>query len=401
MESDARPSSDSDPDPVSVRRGSRAVHRMAGLIFGFGVGTYGFLAAVVLVLDVFDSRQAVFSPALTLPTDTALALLGLCATVLITLVAALWASGQVPDPALARGRRRALTPVTAATGIGSVVVGAAGGLHRPEEGWNFVLAPGTFCLSLVLAYVAADVVFILRDDRSLEAALRQQDAYDRRGRLRIARRNWLRLSRSAGWRRGRRPVMDRLRQTVVLLGLFAAVLAGTLASLGGWQVITAYLGWWLLDVAVSLLLSQLAAHYLAIAFVARRWELFYWYCLYGFLYLPVSLLVQLQLLIWMDAELPAGKPGYAVGIAYILICWLVPPLSCLCGLTVAPRRWHRLRPMTQIRWSVIGAIEHEIAGIAAALETPDKPPTQPSLGSRLRTAIRQANGADDLGPGAG
>ncbi|HEV2885815.1 MAG TPA: hypothetical protein VGX49_02795, partial [Jatrophihabitans sp.] len=333
---------------------------MAGLIFSLGVCTYGFLAAVVLVLDQFDSRQVVFAPTVTLPTDTALALLGLCATVLITLVATLWASGPVSDLAQSRGRRRALTVVTTATGIGSVVVGTAGGLHRPDEGWNFVIAPGVFGLGLVLAYVTSDVVFFIRQDRPLEEALRLHDADDRRTRLRIARSNWLLLSRSARWAEGRHPIRDRLRQTVILLGLLAAVLAATLATLGGRRAVTGYFGWWFLDLVVAVLMGQLAAHYAAIKFVARRWEPFYWYCLYGLLYLPVSLLVQLQLLIRMDAELPGGGLDDGVGVVLVLACWLVPPLMCLFGLTVVPRRWRRLRPMTQIRWSVIAAIGHEI-----------------------------------------
>jgi hypothetical protein len=381
-------------NPVSVRRGSRTSHRMAWELFGFGVSAYGFIALSMLALIRFNPQQALFAPTVTLATDTALALLGLCATVLIALVAALWAAGHVSEAGLSRGRRRALTAVTQATGIGSVMVGAAGALHRPDEGWNFIISASVLSLGLVLAYITADVAVFVIEDRPLEQALRRHDADDRRARLRTARRNWLRQSRSARWKRHSNPVLARLRQTGAVLMLFAAVLTAALAATGGRSAVTGYLGWWLLDVAVGLLVGQFATHHLAIKFVARRWEPLFWHGLFGLLlYLPVSLLVQLQLLITALDDLAMSVPS---GWVFVIGCWLAPLLVCLPGLTVAPRRWRRLRPMTQIRWSVIAAIGREIALIDKGSERDTEQARRLSPVSRLSRAARRATGAEEI-----
>src|SRR4029079_11246312 len=126
-----------------------------------------------------------------------LALLGLCATVLIALVASLWTSDQVSDAGLSRGRRRVLMEVISATGAGSIIVGAAGALHRPEEGWNFITVAVLFGLGLVLAYLTSEVATGMIEDRALDQALQRHDAEVRRTRLGIARRNWLAVSRAA------------------------------------------------------------------------------------------------------------------------------------------------------------------------------------------------------------
>jgi hypothetical protein len=389
-----------DLDPIGVRRGSRVSHRMAWSTFGFGVLVYGLSATAFLALDKLGSGQAIFSSSVTLPTDTALALLGLCATVLIALVAALWAADNISDAELSRGRRRALTIVTLATGLGSVIVGAAGALHRSDDGWNFVTAPVIFCLGLVLAYITADVAFIVNEDRSLEEALRRHDADDRKTRLRIARENWLLLSRTAKWAEVPHPVLTRLGQTTILLALSAVVLTAALAAIGGQRAITGYLGWCLLDVAAGLLAGQLATHYIASTFVTRRWESLMWCCLAGLMYLLFNLLGQLLLLEWMWEELPRRRWGE---LALILVCWLVPPLMCLLGLTVSPRRWRRFRPMTQIRWSVISAIGREIELVdkGSSTDTGSQRTKRLSFVSRLMRAVRRATGAEEVPPQLG
>lgn len=386
------------PDPLIVRRGSHAVHRTAGLVFGFGVLGYSWLTVAMLAMYVIDRDQALFAPTMTLSLDTALALLGLCATVLIALVASLWASGQLADANLSRGRRRAFSAVTMGTGAGSVIVGTAGALHRPDEGWNFITVTVLFGLGLVLAYITVDVAFIIQEDHSLDQALRRHDTGDRRTRLRTARRNWLRQTRSARWtRRRRRPTPARLRQTVVLLVWLVVVLTAALAALGGRRAITGYLGWWFLDVAVGVLVGQLAAHFLAITFIARRWEPFYWYCMFAILYLPLSSLAQLELLASMEDELPDGVPGVVGGLTLGLACCLGPFLLCLLGLTVSPRRWRRFRPMTQIRWSVISAIGREIELVdKVSIDTDTDSPKRHSLVSRLMLAIRRTNGTEEI-----
>lgn len=399
---DAEEEQVSGPDLAGVRRGSRTLHGMAKSIFGFGLFTYGFITLVMLVLEALPGRLA-FASTVTLTTDTTLGLLGVSATILIALVATLWARGQVADASLSRGRRKALTAVTTATGVGSVVVGAAGAAHRPAEGWNPQIALALLGLGVVLAYVAADVAFLMMEDRDLDEALRRHDVDDRRAKLWTARRNWLRQTRSASWPRPRprRPTRARLRQTVVLLGWLVVVLIAALAALGGRRAITGSLGWWFLDVAVGVLVGQFAAHYFAITFIARRWEPFYWYCMFAILYLPLSALAQLELLTSMEDELPDGVPGVVGGLTFGVACCLVPLLLCLLGLTVSPRRWRRFRPMTQIRWSVISAIGREIELVdkAAVTDTDTDSPKRHSLVSRLMLAIRRANGTEEILPG--
>lgn len=388
------------PDLISVRRGSRTSHRSALFIYGYGILGYAVLSLVMLVFYEFNRDQVIFARSMTLPLDTALALLGLCATVLIALVASLWASGQFNDAGLSRGRRRALTVVTFTTGLGSVIVGTAAAAHRPTGGWNFITVAVIFGLGLVLAYIAADVVFFVIEDRALDEALRRQDAENRRATLRIARRNWLRLSRRAGWKRGRRPLLDRLRQATVLTLVLVAVLAAVLAALGGRRAITGYVGWLFLDVAVGLLVGQLATHYLATKFVARQWEQLWWLCLSVLMYVLVSLWAQWELLVFLEAELFQGLSDYVLGSLLVLASYVLAPLGCLLGLTVFPRRWHRFRPMTQIRWSVIAAMGHEMDLAVAGLEASSEH-ARPTLKSRLGRAIRRATGAEEVAPGEG
>lgn len=382
----------SELDPISVRRGSRISHRMAWSTLGVGVFVYGLCATAVQALDKFHPDQALFASGVTLPTDTALALLGLCATVLIALVAALWTAGNITDAELSRGRRRALTVVTLATGLGSVIVGAAGALHRSDGGWNLVTSPVIFCLGLVLAYLTADVAVFVNEDRLLEEALKRHDTDDRRKRLRTAQENWLLLSRTANWTEDPHPVLARVRQTIILLVVFAVVLTAALAALGGKRAVTGYLGWSFLDVAAGLLVSQLGMHYVASKFVTRRWESLMWYCLYGLMYLLFNLLAQWHLHSSMQNDLPNWLGLLAFGLAI----WVVPPLMCLLGLTVLPRRWRRFRPLTQVRWSVIAAIGREINLIDKSPDTKIERAKPLFLLPRLARAARRATGAEKI-----
>ncbi len=385
-------------DPLEVRRGSRALHRMAGLIASLGMVVYAVIELYLVLLNAFGTRGPLLAPTATLPLDTALALLGLCATVLIALVAAVWATGQIPDPALFRGRRRVLAALTAATGTGSVVVGTSGALRRPAEGWHLISAVMIFGVGLVLAYISADVGYVIREDRPLDEALQRHDASDRRARLSTARRNWLRRSRSATWVRARNPRRTRVWQTLIVLVLLALSLAAVLATAGGRHVAIGHAGWvWFFDLTAGVLLCQAITHWLAITFITRRWEPFVLCCLIaGGLYLPISVITQLSLVTATSRELPgaSGLLRLTLGLTGLLI----PPLLCLLGLTVAPRRWRVGRPLTQIRWSVIAAIGSEIERIdsaAAASSSTSKPNPLPL---RVKRAVRQATGGEEYRP---
>ncbi|HST48722.1 hypothetical protein [Jatrophihabitans sp.] len=383
-----------DPDLVSVRRGSRLSHRMAWLIFGFGIFTYVFLVLVVLIVTALPGQE-LLSQGVTLPVDTTLGLLGVSATVLIALVATLWAAGQVAEADMARGRRRALTAVTTATGIGSVVIGVAGAAHRPDEGLNLSLAAALLCLGLVLAYASADVAFVIEQDRVLDRALRRLDAEDRLSNLQTAQSNWLRRSRDAGWKQARRQRWNRLGQTVLAAGVIALVLVAALAMLSGRPAVASYLGRSCLEAVASLVIGQLAAHGVAVTFATRRWDLLYLCSLLAVLYLLVGLVAQASLVESMNADAIGSEAGNGV---YGMACWLLPPLSCLFGLTVSPRHWRRLRPMTQIRWSVIDAIERQIDRVRAGLARPE-PDQQNLRGFWLVRAVRRATGTEAIEPG--
>jgi hypothetical protein len=391
--------SSSEPDPEKIRAASLNTHRMVGIITAAGIFFYLLIIAFNAYMNVFGLPALRGRLVMTIPTDTALGLLGVTATVLVAFIASLWTSAQLPagQSTYSLGRRLVLIDVILVTGGGSVFIGLAGALHGWGEHVNVIVSLAVLGLSVALAYVAAEIGEFIRRDREAHQTLQSMAYRTKIDRLRNARRCWLRRSRQASGRRMPRSLLARLGQNL------GCVIAATLlqcAALLAWSGerdlalnLAITVGW----VVWSLIMGQLMAHYAALTFVQRNWLAFVMVSVISLLVLAInaSLALSLALMLEQKALMPA--------IAAHAFAWSTlfgPLLLCVAGLTVAPTAWRRYRPMREVRWGVISALSRHIDKLSRT-ESEDRSGSRRGLHvvvlRRLRTAIRTATGVEQLG----
>ncbi|MEO7261790.1 MAG: hypothetical protein ABI047_11120 [Jatrophihabitantaceae bacterium] len=371
---------------------------MAAIITGFGVFLYLLAAAFNVYMNAVSSPILHGRLVMTIPTDTALGLLGVTATVLVAFVASLWTSAQLPatgESAYGRGRRLVTIDVTMATGAGSVFVGVAGALHDWGRQVNVIVSLAVVGLSVALAYIAAEIGEFIRRDRHLNQTLSQFVQQGKLSRMQNARQCWESRSRLAGRRRPQRSLLARLRQNLGWVVVFAALQGAALLAWSS-DALAPNLAVTVGCAAWSLIVWQLIVHHAAAVFVQRNWSALLLVSLISLLATAVnaSLAVTLTVALRRDVGMPAAAAD--------ALSWSTlfgPLLLCLAGLTVAPTSWRRYRPLPEVRWGVMRAMSRHIDKLSR--DDSDEP-SGARLGwhsaalRRLRTAIRTATGVEPL-----
>src|SRR5215218_9267401 len=95
-------------EPEKIRAASRSTHRMVGVISCSGIFLYLVVSAGNAYMNVLGLPELRGWLVMTIPTDTALGLLGVTATVLVAFIASLWTSARLPaavQSAYGLGRR--------------------------------------------------------------------------------------------------------------------------------------------------------------------------------------------------------------------------------------------------------------------------------------------------------
>jgi hypothetical protein len=389
-------------DPEKIRAGARNTHYIVGRISGFGIALYLLVAALNAYLNALDSSMQRGGLVTTIPTDTALGLLGVAATVLVAFVASLWTTAQFPaavESAYGRGRRLVLIDVTAVTGVGSVFVGLSGALHGWDKDFNVVVSLTVAGLSVALAYIAADIGEFVRRDRGLNQTLSEFVRQDNLSRMLNARECWLTRSRLVGQYPSRRGLLARLRQNVGCVAVAAALHCVALLVWGDSrdlaQVLAAMVG----CVVWSLIVGQLMAHHAAVLFVQRNWLALLMVSLISLLLLAVNASLANSFAVWLHHSVRVPR---MVAHASAWSTVFGPLLLCLAGLTVAPNTWRWYRPLAEVRWGIIRAVSRHIDKLS---RTESEDPSRGRRGPhvmmlrRLRTAIRTATGVERLESG--
>ena len=371
---------------------------MVGGIVGFGVFVYLVVTASNAYMNVLGSPAVRGRMVMTIPTDTALGLLGVTATVLVALIASMWTSAQLPptQSADSLGRQLVFIDVTIVTGGGSVYVGLAGALHGWGKDVNVVVSLAILGLSVALAYIAAEIGDFTNRYREIHQSLQSMAYRTKLDRLRNARRSWLQRSRRAGNRRTRRGPLARLRQNLGCLIAGALLQCAALLAWKGRGDLAEYLTVTLGGLVWSLILGQLMAHYGALAFVRREWSARLLTAVSSLLALAVN--VNIALALALRLERTTSMPGIVAQV----FAWLTmfgPLLLCVAGLTVAPTAWRRYRPMREVRWGVISALSRHIDKLSRSKSDEDssaRPGPLVVTRRRLSTAIRTATGVEPL-----
>jgi hypothetical protein len=385
-----------DFDPENIRAASRKTHRMVGIITGMGVFLYLAITAFNAYLNVVGLPAMRGRLVMTIPTDTALGVLGVTATVLVAFIASWWTSANLPataQSAYGRGRRLVLVDVTLATGGGSVFVGLAGALHGWGEHVNVVVSLAILGLSVALAYVAAEIGEFMKRDHDVQQSVQSMAYRTKMSRLRNARRYWLRRSRAAGRSRISRGLLARVRQNLGCVVAATLLQSGALLAFHGRRDLTVYLVITVGCVVWSLIVGQLMAHYGAVTFIQRNLSTLLLVCVISLLALAVDASIAHGLAVTFErsAVMPA--------IAAHAFAWLTvygPLLLCLAGLTVAPTTWRRYRPMTGVRWGVISALSRHIDKLARSESDQGPSARRGVISRRLGTAIRAATGVEPM-----
>lgn len=388
-----------DIDPQKIWEAARSTHRLVRVVIGAGILLYLLVTAFNVYMNVLGLPQLRGRLALTIPTDTALGLLGVTGAVLVAFIVSMWTSAQLPvamQSAYGLGRRLVLVDVIVATGAGSMFIGLAGALHGWGEHVNVVVSIAVLGLSVALAYIAAEVGEFIKRDQPVSETVSELARHREMNRMRTARECWLTRSHRAGLRQRHNSLLARLRQNLACIAIAAVIQCLPLLAWGGLHKLALYLSLTVGCLAWSIVVGQSLTHHVALLFVRRYWLAFSMVSLLGMLVIAVNASLALAVASFLRQR--TGMPSIAAG-ALAWSTFFVPLLLCVAGLTVVPSAWRRYRPLREIRWGVIRGVSRRIDKLSRSEADNDRtatPAPHVLLRRRLGTAIRTATGVEPL-----